>query len=338
MLYLAPYETSSRGYGWSPIEVTGRSFSAIDLRSDFLQGGDCLLWMPGPEVRDSRLLLLAADPEDIIPGDVQRQLSNRLSLTLQKTGRAGDIVGDLMINDRGKWKVMRSDRNGLIRIRTNEQTWYTEQRPGRRSTGIDPTDNFNRTNENPLVGDWTTPTGGDSQDMELLSNEVRPDTPSTEACAYWNVDTFDTDHFSEVIITARDNAAGFGPGPTVRMETTNLTGYFAAANSVDEISVYRYTGTLLTFVEMASGGTCGNTDLLRLEVSGDDLDALVNGTSQVTVTNTNNQTQTRVGIQSFSTPVTAGVLDDWQGGDLAAAAVPPFDLAHGAQHQTIMAR
>jgi len=131
-------------------------------------------------------------------------------------------------------------------------------------------DNFNRANENPLAGNWTT-VGGAGANMQLLSNQVRAAVTGNHSCAYWNTDLGSADHFAEI----RYTAAAEDAGPTVRNLKTDVTLYTYNALDTGGAIAKLIAGTYTNLAVRAATWAAG--DLCRLIVNGSTLQAKKNG-------------------------------------------------------------
>src|SRR5437868_14876954 len=75
-------------------------------------------------------------------------------------------------------------------------------------------DNFNRSNANPIGGNWT----GVTNNNQIVSNAVQPNgTNNAEHSSYYNQLSWPNDQYSEVSITTLTGSVQ--AGPCVRMAT-----------------------------------------------------------------------------------------------------------------------
>ena len=173
------------------------------------------------------------------------------------------------------------------------------------------TDDFNRDDEFPLGGNWTTPPGCDN--LVLLSFEIVPEVDDTISCAYWNANPFNDDQYSEVRI------ASFGPfmGPAVRIQTggTLRNGYFVVIDNTTQIRILNNVDNNASLIPPAYTGLALQVDdTIRLSVVGDTLELFVEGVSQGTRTDTLNSHPS--GVPGIYTLLIDSILDDWEGGNL----------------------
>ena len=177
------------------------------------------------------------------------------------------------------------------------------------------TDNFNRTNANPIGGNWTTVPGANA--MQITSNAAAG--TSDPSCAYWNADSFAGDHYAQ-IVTPVNTDPGFWIGPAVRCSASQLDCYFLLIKgSANNARIYKFvngSATLLASLDYAfSGG-----DTHRLEVVGTLLTVYLNGVSKGTA----NDSALSGGAAGIVANGTTPTLDDWEGGNVGG--VPTVQL------------
>lgn len=176
------------------------------------------------------------------------------------------------------------------------------------------TDSFIGTNNDPLSASWTELDG----DWIIFNNQAWPNAAATNL-ALWNADAFANDHYSEAVIGVI-NTAKIGVG--VRLAATR--GYLLLIdNGTAGWSIERLNSaesfTVLT--SGATGVTAGDT--IRLEVTGDFIEAFKNGTP---LGNTTDATFASGGAGLVGYNVGGQNLESWEGGNMGAEppAVPPF--------------
>lgn len=156
----------------------------------------------------------------------------------------------------------------------------------------------------------------------INTNSVYPNTGGTEEGAHWNADAFNNDQYAQVILVAV--AANQWRGAAVRCHasTANYYGYYGS--SADKLLFKLVSGS---WTQIGSAGSAGAVnDILRLEVSGTTLTPKLNGVTDSAI---GAQTDSAIasgsaGIAGYGTQTTAR-LDDWEGGNLGAAAdFPPI--------------
>jgi hypothetical protein len=176
------------------------------------------------------------------------------------------------------------------------------------------TDNFNRTNENPLGGNWTLGLNGAGGNITLTSNQVSC-TGVYNAFAYRNTGTFANNQYSQIKFTATPSSSEVG-GPAVRCSAGTNGAYayiFTVYNSTTGGFYCHYTGD--NWVQIGSDVSISVTtgDVLKLTVSGSVLTIYQNGTQRGTATDANNRIASgRAGFNGLNSVT----FDDWEGGDL----------------------
>lgn len=331
MLYLAPWDTwdpprGSRRRGFVPRSTQdGQQFTAIDLRIDPTVGdGWCFLWRSSPS-SDPGLVLLAADKRDTIPQAVRDNLANRLGISLGGGDVAWRVVGDVCVNDRSRWKVVQPARStGYVDVLIDSRLWYRERRGARPEPAMDPVDDFNRADEDPLGnGDWTTT---DGVGLDIVSNEVQAGSAGDDNCSRWTSDTFPDDQAGECDIVAIVAADAVGIGIALRANSD--PDYYAAIGNGNQCEVWRYLDGV--FASLATGGSgVSVSDRLRGEAEGSTIRCLVNGTEDVSTTDTN-ITAGDAGVAAYTGGVvTENRLDNWRAGSLGSLpAIHPDRVRH----------
>lgn len=183
------------------------------------------------------------------------------------------------------------------------------------------TDDFNRTNANPIGGNWTTLTG--MGDWELNSNKARA-TANSDSAAYVNSITPANDQWAKLILDTVPTAgfSGDGIGPACRMSTSAKTLYeCTVANSAGLSIAKRVAGT---YTQMASNFTgFVATDEVYIEAQGASPNIVVkvkkNGTVVLTAPNDSSIASGRFGvIFSADGSTTNTFIDNFEGGDFSA--------------------
>lgn len=191
------------------------------------------------------------------------------------------------------------------------------------------TDDFNRADENPLAGNWTT-VGLDVRNLQIVGNSVRSTDTGSRAAAYYNAVTPPNDQWTSIKAVAVPTDTVGETCASVRASTVDETSYdlciatFPAGNFVYDL-VLRVNGsyTSLAFDNVAF--TAG--DIFRLEAQGTTIRALKNGVQFVSVIDSTIASG-RFGIKITPPANTANaILDDFQGGDFTSppqSAVQPM--------------
>ena len=80
-------------------------------------------------------------------------------------------------------------------------------------------DDFNRADQNPLAGNWTTCSG--FSNMRLSSNHVGGASNNQDCFVYWNANEFDPDHYVQVEIYGSYNHQ-----PCVRVDLSDTDNFY----------------------------------------------------------------------------------------------------------------
>ena len=179
------------------------------------------------------------------------------------------------------------------------------------------TDNFNRANANPIGNPWTS--AGDSTDFKILSNAVTPANLNGDCSAFENTVTWPNDQYSQVqVTTTGTKGSDIGFGPLVRGATGK--NYYRliidAASSSNVALSKKINGTYTNLWTRTNAFTSGDT--IYLEMQGSTLIAKSNGTAIGASATDTSLTTGKSGI-AYSSDETNGSIDNWEGGDFAAA-------------------
>lgn len=187
------------------------------------------------------------------------------------------------------------------------------------------TESFNKADSTTLGPDltWTEIQG----DLQVVSNRVRCVSTGTGCGARADSDLASADHYAQVAI--RVNATvGHGGGPFVRKDSSATITFYMLW--IDYNGVYRYTfykcvsGTLTAIGATTNLGSYALGDVFKLSVSGTTLSGYQNGSLLATRTDSSISSGTRCGVRLYAgggaPDVAAAVADDFEAGDLAAAA------------------
>jgi peptidoglycan/xylan/chitin deacetylase (PgdA/CDA1 family) len=177
------------------------------------------------------------------------------------------------------------------------------------------TDDFNRSNESPLKGNWTAWDFGLGS-LELYNNQLR----STDANPYnvWarrTSEPYSSNHYSQIKLTSIPSREVGGPAVRVQLNGSTINGYiFTVGNSTTAAIWVRY-GTSGTWQQVGTNftGTFASGDVYKLAINGNVLTAYRNGVSLGTRTDGNNRVPSG-GAPGVSV-VNPGTWDDWQGGN-----------------------
>jgi hypothetical protein len=173
-------------------------------------------------------------------------------------------------------------------------------------------DNFNRSNANPLDNSWTTWSGFSA--LRLVSNEVATASGSTGSSGAYQSST---ELSSQVTIKARDS--GTGPttngGPAICINSGN--GYFANQEFDGFTCIYRIDSNGFNRLVDQSYTNWAVNDVVRLRRSGNSLIVSVNGADTASTTDTTYMTGNS-GMFIYNGDVR---LDDWTDGAAGGATI-----------------
>jgi len=178
-------------------------------------------------------------------------------------------------------------------------------------------DAFNRANENPIAGNWTSGPGNFA-DLQIVGNAVQSVTAGVDGAAYYNAVVWPSDQWSEAQLGALGVEQG---GPAVRLSATAVTGYvFAVNNSGTSYFIAKgVNGSTPILVSGAHAFAVG--DVLRLEVQGSTLRAYVNGTLIDSVVDADIPSG-NAGLWIYNHAAAGLALDNWTGGGFSPGPAP----------------
>lgn len=134
----------------------------------------------------------------------------------------------------------------------------------------------------------------------------------SEYCAArWIADTFDANHYSQVVYSSRNNLAFYiYSGPAVR--ATAGGNHYHTVNAFVDVC---YAGVLVNGAEtvIASIAAQPNNTLIRMEANGSSITTKINGTTNLSLSFTDS---THIGGAAGIAFYDAGQVDDWEGGNL----------------------
>jgi len=180
------------------------------------------------------------------------------------------------------------------------------------------TDNFNRSDVNPIGGNWTTITGWGN--MKISSNTLtQSGASSTDNGAYWNANTFSTNQYSQAkaSILATNNDMSL----VVRVQTGVQTFYLANLGDWgggSKVRFYKWVNTTGTNLKETVSASLSAGDTLRFEAVGTNpttLNMYKNGVLLDSITDSTTELQT-TGAPGLVMYYTDGAWDDWEGGDM----------------------
>jgi hypothetical protein len=176
-------------------------------------------------------------------------------------------------------------------------------------------DNFNRTNETPLGGNWTTM--NNTGEVDLISNQVISSASAFNQHAFRNSESYTDNQWSSIVNKATSWASDIG-GPTVRNRDNGgaWNGYLADVQTVasDNVELWVKYSSTWELVGTWTGLTLATNDNVLLKVAGNVFTLYINGSSKGTKTDTNNRIPSG-GTPGFDVVNTDAIWDDWQGGN-----------------------
>lgn len=285
---------------------------SLDLRPDpTQQAGVCLVWHD-TAVPVGALRTLGTTKDDQIGGVLRTFIANRLGITLTMS-KLGDILGEILL------------KRGLLATGGRTQVWCGRAEPWFdvpviAGGAVIATDNFNRTNADPLDGSWTNLTGNLSKKFKLASNAATPEAVGNDNISY-NTGTFPNDQYSQAKVTVSGTGSETGIGVAVRVTgtaNTNASLYWlvvchAASNNVTLAKFV--SGTYTVIWQRTQSFTDGDT--FYLEAQGSTLVAKYNG-SAIGASSTDTSVTTGSAGIAYSSSTTSASVDDWEGGDFSS--------------------
>lgn len=303
-LYLAPYiGAGTRADPFRPRGSAVPGWRAIDLRPDpTVRTGRALIWLPIHDT-DTQLDRLADDPAEPFGALVRTRIAQRTGIADAVDVR--DLARKIFFGTQraGLCKPVQANRFGVKRVTLGRFVLARESTGIRSGFDIDPTDDFNRSDETPLGGDWTQLAGGGN--VNLVSNRIQP-SAFDDCIAYYNAETPPDDQFSELTPITSD-----GGGPACRVSTTQVTLYAIDAGGDDLI---KFVNGSFSIIDTLAVNPTTN-DVLRVIADGSTISANVNEAEQGSATDTS------IASGMWGVWLYSGAFDNWQGGSLDAGDV-----------------
>lgn len=191
------------------------------------------------------------------------------------------------------------------------------------------TDNFNRTDENPITG-WTKV--GTGHDFQVISNELGGAGSASDSIIYHTNTTPSTGaQFSQ--ITAKTLGTNSEWSVACRVGTsTPFNAYLGSAYSLGAVAGQKIVNGVWNTI-IATAPAVAVNDIYRIEASGTSISIKKNGSHlSGSPTTDSSLSSGRVGVYMYAVD---SRLDDWSGGDLVTEWSLPRDASYdSAQPQT----
>lgn len=299
----------------------------VDLRPDggaTISGGGlnaCLLYLPF-DVADVRLLKLADVPEENLSSLTIGALNGRLGTALPETGTpCSQILQALLLSPpSGRWRPARAGRFQPELILSLGS--FQVRLPTGRS-GIDPalaTDNFDRADANDLGVNWTEITGDPG--FNISANRAVPDSLGADHGERYSALTWPDDQYAQVVLAALDGTgAETGGGPALRVATdgaNTLYRFPASASTTVGATYAKIVAGLYTLIAQRDADFVVG-DTFYAEIQGTQAVIKKNGVQIGAALPTDGGITAGAAGIAYSSTMTDLDLDDWEGGDFAAA-------------------
>ena len=179
-------------------------------------------------------------------------------------------------------------------------------------------DNFNRANQSPIAGNWTTaPVLPTWEALALVSNQIVPTNAAADGEAYYSGMVWPNDQYSKakLYVTGTGGAAQ-GIGLLVRQSASAVTHYRLVVDHASSGNVAlgkHVAGTYTTLATLTQSWTDGA--VWELRVTGTKLQIFLNGTQVGSDVTDNSIASGSAGIV-YSSTETSAAIDDWEGGQV----------------------
>ena len=271
--------------------------------------GRALLRLPVAHA-DPRLEKLGEDKGEVLTPAARGLVTARLGVTELRAVGLGDVFGELMLSPvAGRWR-------GLVPTRERFELWLGGELlwAGPRVIAGGATDTFTRANETPVAAPWTQLTGS-TNTINLVSNALQA-AATGDKFYYYSGAVTGADQYSQFLQSSAPDTSDWGPA--CRIGENGFSGYWASLYALGPSFNGFDAGTFFSPASVTVTATDGHT--YRLEAEGTTLRFLDNG-SHVTGSPTTDATLTGAGdgVGIFLYQIN-GAIDDFDGGDISAAA------------------
>lgn len=191
-------------------------------------------------------------------------------------------------------------------------------------------DSFDRANETPLAGQWTTTTSETA--INLASNSCTPSSLASDCGARYSGRVWANDQSSSAIFTSTGVSGQDGTGLGVRIASAARTYYRFTTNhaSSPNAEIRRFLAGASAQLDSWDLTAFTEGDRFTLRVSGPAsaafLEVLRNGVSVRTFTDNSTIASGSPGL-AYSSTLTGATWNDWEGGviipDMPQMAIPP---------------
>jgi hypothetical protein len=196
------------------------------------------------------------------------------------------------------------------------------------------TDNFTRSNANPIGGNWTQ-AKGNGLNAQLISNRVTS-TGEDFGCAYWNANVF-SDSQTSAIIYRQSTVDVYGVAFAAARISSDTNTYYAYGKnaSVGHHYLYRVIrGTFTAIGDNSSEPDLATGDTLTIKCFGDSIFGYTNSTLRVAVKDTFIHSG-YAGLSIRSRDTYTDSISFWIGGNYAAAACDTPHVSWTKQIDTV---
>lgn len=181
-------------------------------------------------------------------------------------------------------------------------TKYASTTP--KGTKVTVSDNFDRTNTNPMGGNWKTVTG--TRPVKILNNRVVGTTDGVYNAAYWSANTFGANQCSRVTVISKYHYSAV----LVRVTPSAQTFYMLSGGAGYPYRLFKMVNGIPTRIGPTFGDV-NSGDVITLCVNGTTLTPYINGKAQTPQTDPTIASGAP-GIMAFDTNCP---VDNWSGWD-----------------------